>query len=136
MTTLAIKYAFFAVIAILINLLTQYVSLLFYNGIFGLCLAIIFGTFAGLLTKYILDKNYIFYYQTKNKFYDFKKFVFYSAMGIITTIIFWGFEIGFDSFFKFNSAKYIGAIAGLVIGYVVKYNLDKKFVFRRYESHT
>ena len=51
-------------------------------------------------------------------------------MGILTTIIFWVVEIGFDIIFKFDSAKYIGATIGLSIGYIAKYILDKNFVFK------
>ena len=50
-------------------------------------------------------------------------------MGIFTTIIFWGTEIAFDVIFKSAGAKYIGAIIGLGIGYIIKYFLDKKYVF-------
>ncbi len=50
-------------------------------------------------------------------------------MGIFTTIIFWGTEIGFNAIFENQNAKYIGAIIGLSIGYAIKYFLDKKFVF-------
>ncbi len=89
-----------------------------------------FGTLAGLILKYILDKKYIFYHKPKNKKDDGKKFALYSLMGVFTTFIFWGFEIGFDFAFHSEIAKYIGAILGLSIGYVVKYFLDKKFVFK------
>lgn len=51
-------------------------------------------------------------------------------MGVFTTFIFWGFEIGFDLIFKTEMAKYIGAVFGLSIGYIIKYFLDKKFVFK------
>ncbi len=51
-------------------------------------------------------------------------------MGVFTTFIFWGFEIGFDVIFENQNAKYAGALLGLGIGYIVKYFLDKKFVFK------
>ena len=51
-------------------------------------------------------------------------------MGVFTTLIFWGFEITFDYIFNNENAKYAGAVIGLSIGYIVKYLLDKKFVFR------
>jgi len=50
-------------------------------------------------------------------------------MSVFTTIIFWGTEIGFDVIFDNDNAKYLGAVIGLSIGYIVKYFLDKKFVF-------
>lgn len=130
---LVFKYALFAVIAMLANIGTQYVGLLVYSGEFALYLAIVFGTAVGLLVKYALDKKYIFYYFSKGVKDDFKKFVLYSIMGIATTLIFWGFELGFDAVFKIDSAKYIGAVIGLTIGCVIKFNLDKRFVFIKNE---
>lgn len=127
---MAIRYIYFAVISTLVNLLFQYISFYFYNGFLSLYVAMFFGTLSGLVLKYILDKKYIFYHKPKNKKDDGKKFLLYSLMGIFTTFIFWGFEIGFNILFESEIAKYIGAIIGLSIGYVVKYFLDKKFVFK------
>ena len=50
-------------------------------------------------------------------------------MGIFTTIIFWGTEIIFNTLSQSPYAKYLGAVIGLSIGYVIKYFLDKKYVF-------
>jgi len=124
---IAIRYIIFASISTIVNLAFQYISFLIYNGYFSLYFAIFNGTLSGLIIKYILDKKFIFYHKPKNKFDDGKKFFLYSLMGVFTTIIFWGFEIIFD---KFWNMKYIGAIIGLSIGYIIKYNLDKKFVFK------
>ena len=124
------KYVNFAIASTLVNLVFQYISFYFYNGFLSLYVAMFFGTLSGLILKYILDKKYIFYHETKTKKEDGRKFLLYSLMGVFTTFIFWGFEIGFDFMFGNDIAKYIGALIGLSIGYVVKYNLDKKFVFK------
>jgi putative flippase GtrA len=126
---LVVKYSVFAVISILLNLFFQYLSFLVYSGINSLFIAMFFGTLAGLVTKYALDKNYIFYHTPTDKTDDARKFALYSFMGVFTTIIFWGTEIAFDTMFETPYAKYIGAIIGLVIGYIIKYFLDKKYVF-------
>lgn len=126
---LAIKYTIFAVISTLFNLLFQYFSFLMYEGFASLYLAMFIGTLAGLVVKYILDKKFIFYHVVEDKKDDAKKFALYSLMGVFTTIIFWGTEIAFDTFFQDPNAKYLGAVIGLSIGYVIKYFLDKKFVF-------
>jgi putative flippase GtrA len=128
---LVLKYSFFAVVAITANILFQYVSFALYSGAFGLYIAMFWGTLAGLVIKYTLDKRYIFYHITKNKIDDGKKFVLYSTTGAFTTMIFWGSELGFNALFQSNYSKYIGAILGLSIGYVTKYFLDKKYVFIR-----
>lgn len=126
---LALKYTLFAAISILVNLLFQYLSFRLYNGYASLYLAMFIGTLAGLMTKYILDKKWIFYHIPKDKKDDAKKFILYSVMGVFTTIIFWGTEIAFDYLFANPNAKYLGAIIGLSVGYVIKYHLDKNYVF-------
>lgn len=126
---LTVKYAFFAVIATTVNLGLQYLSLLVYSGIFDLYIAMIAGTGAGLIVKYILDKKFIFYYTVKNKKEDVGKFLVYTLMGVITTLIFWGTELCFNALFHFDSAKYIGGAIGLTAGYIIKYLLDRKYVF-------
>jgi len=125
----AFKYILFAGISTLFNLLFQYLSFLVYSDLGSLYIAMFAGTLAGLVVKYVLDKKFIFYHKVKDKKDDAKKFVLYSLMGVFTTIIFWGTEIAFDSLYKYQNAKYLGAIIGLSIGYVIKYFLDKKFVF-------
>jgi len=127
---IAIRYIVFAIISTIVNLLFQYLSFEIYDGFLALYLAMFLGTLAGLVLKYILDKKYIFFHTPKSKKDDGKKFLLYSLMGLFTTFIFWGFEIGFDYLFQDENAKYLGAVIGLSIGYIVKYNLDKKFVFK------
>ncbi len=126
---LAIKYAIFAAISTLVNLFFQWLSFLLYNGFGSLYVAMAVGTLAGLVAKYILDKKWIFYHTPKDKKDDAKKFVLYSFMGVFTTIIFWGTEMAFYYFIPYPYAKYIGAVIGLSVGYIIKYFLDKKYVF-------
>ena len=127
---IAFRYVLFAVLSTLVNLGFQYLSFLAYSGFLSLYIAMFFGTLAGLVLKYILDKKYIFFHMPKSKKDDGKKFLLYSLMGVFTTFIFWGFEIAFDALLDFENAKYLGAVVGLSIGYIVKYKLDKKFVFK------
>ena len=126
---IVIKYTIFAVISTLFNLLFQYFSFLIYEGFASLYIAMFMGTLAGLVVKYILDKKFIFYHEVENKKDDAKKFALYSLMGVFTTIIFWGTEIAFDALSQDPNAKYLGAVIGLSIGYIIKYFLDKKYVF-------
>ncbi len=126
---IVIKYTIFSAISILFNLLFQYFSFLVYIGFGSLYAAMFFGTLAGLIVKYILDKKFIFYHTPTDKKDDAKKFALYSLMGVFTTIIFWGSEIAFDTLSQDPNAKYLGAIIGLSVGYIIKYFLDKKYVF-------
>ena len=126
---LVLKYTLFAVVSTLFNLFFQYCVFQVYGGFGSLYMAMAAGTLVGLLTKYVLDKKYIFYHTPKDKKDDVGKFMLYSCMGVLTTIIFWGTEIGFNAVFTSPEAKYVGAVIGLTTGYVIKYFLDKKFVF-------
>lgn len=127
---IAVKYALFAAISTLLNLIAQYLSFQLYSGYASLYVAMFFGTLAGLLSKYILDKKFIFYHTPRNRRDDSRKFILYSFVGAFTTIPFVLSEMAFDYFFQYENAKYIGAVVGLTIGYVSKYFLDKKYVFK------
>ena len=126
---LVIKYVIFAVISTLFNLLFQYITFLFYSGLGSLYLAMFVGTIAGLVVKYVLDKKLIFYHKVESNEDDVKKFALYSLMGVFTTIIFWGVEMAFHYLISDPNSKYVGAVIGLSIGYVIKYFLDKRYVF-------
>ncbi|MBL0703843.1 MAG: GtrA family protein [Sulfurospirillum sp.] len=123
------KYIIFAIISTLFNLAFQYLSFKVYLGFGSLYVAMFAGTLSGLIVKYVLDKKFIFYHEVKDKKDDAHKFALYSLMGVFTTAIFWTTEIAFDKLFTDPNAKYLGAVIGLAIGYVIKYFLDKKFVF-------
>lgn len=127
----AYKYTLFALTAILVNLISQDIIIRVYTGIFSLYVSIFLGTLIGLLVKYILDKKYIFSFQTIDLTEDGKKFILYSLMGVGTTLVFWGFELSFDYLFQTKIMRYTGAALGLTIGYTSKYYLDKHFVFVR-----
>lgn len=51
-------------------------------------------------------------------------------MGLLTTVIFWGFEFSFYYIFRDPKMRYIGGVVGLSIGYFIKYHLDKRYTFR------
>ncbi|MBF0551006.1 MAG: GtrA family protein [Deltaproteobacteria bacterium] len=127
--SLVIKYALFAILATEVNILGQDITSRFYHGQYELYLSMFCGTMAGLVVKYVLDKKYIFCYKTNSLADDTRKFILYSAMGVITTLVFWGVEIGFDHLFGARYMRYLGGAIGLTIGYLVKYQLDKRLVF-------
>lgn len=129
-TRIATLYILFAMIATTINIGAQDLCTRVYTGPFSILLSITIGTAAGLVAKYILDKNYIFRFETRDTLHDSKLFALYSIMGLATTAIFWGFEFTFQHIFESKEMRYLGGIIGLAIGYFTKYHLDKKFVFR------
>ncbi len=127
--TLILRYAAFAVVATIANLATQRLVLQFGDTGGYFAAAVGAGTIVGLVIKYILDKRWIFYdLETGMKNHS-RKFSLYTAMGLITTAIFWGTETAFWLIWHTDIMRELGAILGLSVGYVVKYNLDRRFVF-------
>lgn len=127
--SLVLRYSLFALIATLVNLLTQEISMQLYSDRYALYLSIAAGTLTGLYTKFLLDKRYIFAFETQGLGEHSKHFFLYSLMGVFTTAIFWGTELGFDYIFNDRGMRYLGGAIGLALGYWIKYQLDKRFVF-------
>ena len=92
-------------------------------------LAVFAGTALGLVVKYALDKRWIFADTETGLRAHSRKFGLYTAMGLVTTAIFWAMETGFWLAFGTHAAREVGAVLGLAVGYVVKYQLDRRFVF-------
>lgn len=121
-------YGLFALIAIIANIVTQDFIMRF-GGDLVIWPSVMGGTFIGICIKYFLDKRYIFRFQTTHIRQDIRSFVLYSSMGLLTTGIFWGFELTFHYLFKTKVMWYLGGFLGLAIGYVIKYYLDKQYSF-------
>jgi putative flippase GtrA len=128
-TKIAVLYTLFAVLSTAINIGSQMLSIWIYKGPLSVEISILVGTVMGLPLRYFLEKRYIFNFTSKNLVHDGKLFVFYSAMGVITTLIFWGTEYTFHLIYDTDFMRYLGGVFGLSIGFYVKYQLDKKYVF-------
>lgn len=126
---LILRYAAFAVIATLANLVVQRAVLFFGDSAFYFAAAVAAGTLAGLFIKYFLDKRWIFYDLNTDLRTHGRQFTLYTAMGLVTTVIFWGTETAFWLIWRTDLMRELGAVIGLSIGYVVKYNLDRHYVF-------
>ncbi|WP_421780375.1 GtrA family protein [Kiloniella litopenaei] len=126
---LLVSYSLFAIVATIANIASQDLFLRAYSGPFALVLSVGVGTAVGLVTKYLLDKRYIFRYRTSGMGHESKVFMLYTMMGFLTTAVFWAFEFGFHFIFDDKMMRYLGGIIGLGIGYWIKYQLDKKYVF-------
>lgn len=122
-------YALFAAFATVANIAVQYITVLSYSGHYSLWVSIALGTLCGLILKYILDKRYIFKQQSGSLAQEGNQFLLYSVMGVVTTLIYLAMELAFDIIFDSLLMRYIGAALGLTIGYLVKYQLDKHYVF-------
>ena len=118
LNTLILRYAAFAVIATVANLATQRVVLQFEDTGLFFATAVLAGTVVGLIIKYLLDKRWIFYdVETGVKNHS-RKFTLYTAMGTVTTAIFWGSETAFWLIWQTDVMRELGAVIGLGIGYV------------------
>lgn len=126
----ALLYALGALLAIVVNIGTQELALVFLAGFPGeVVLSVVSGTVTGLVFKYVWDKALIFGYRTHSTSRNLQTFAGYTLTGLGTTAIFWGFEFGFDLLFGTKLMRYVGGVIGLIIGYVLKYQLDRRYVF-------
>ena len=126
---LVLRYGAFAIVAMLANLGAQRLVLGFWEGGYTLAMAIFVGTGVGLAVKYVLDKRWIFFDTSTGVATHSRKFALYTLMGVVTTAIFWGAETVAWVLWHTDLAREAGAVLGLTVGYVVKYRLDKRFVF-------
>jgi putative flippase GtrA len=122
-------YAVFAGISIGANLGSQSLSFHLYSGAYSVPISMCVGTAVGLVVKYLLDKAWIFRYEHRSVAHGARTFALYVAMGLGTTLVFWAVEFAADALFHGEAARLAGGALGLVIGYVTKYHLDKRFVF-------
>tara|TARA_B100001939_G_C16934645_1_gene615494 strand:+ start:1474 stop:1854 length:381 start_codon:yes stop_codon:yes gene_type:complete len=116
-------YFGFAVVATVLNLICQNILIFLEYEVY---LQILGGTLIGLVSKYYLDRQYVFK-DTKTNIAG--SFIMYSLFGALLTPLWWVIEIIFIYLFGTILAQNIGAILGLAICYYLKYLLDKKYVF-------
>lgn len=122
----AALYALFAVASAAVNLGVQALVLVL-NG--PVLVALAAGTIAGLPVKYVLDKRYIFRFRTERLSQDGPLFVRYVVMSLATTLLFWVVEWVTHQLTSDTVWTLLGGAVGLVVGYLVKYHLDKRYVF-------
>lgn len=124
-----LRYVLFAVISTVANLAAQ--ELVVRIGPGGpLWPSILAGTAAGFLVKYALDKKWVFYDPYGGHRDEIQKITLYGLFSVLTTIVFWGFEVTFWTLWGTKAAKYTGAVLGLGVGYAIKFALDRAYVFR------
>jgi putative flippase GtrA len=124
-----LRYVLFAVVATVVNLAAQEAAIRL-APIAPLTVSILAGTAAGFAVKYILDKKWIFYDAYTSHRDEARKVALYALFSVVTTLVFWGFEVTFWTIWRTDVAKYAGAVVGLAIGYAAKFALDQTYVFR------
>ena len=131
MLRIAILYGAFSLLSIALNIITQMGVVALLGGAWTIPLSVLAGTATGLFAKYVLDKRWIFRYVPRDRAEDARKFAHYVATGLFTTGVFWGTEYLFHILFHTDMMRYVGGVIGLIIGYALKYRLDKRYVFSR-----
>lgn len=127
--TLVLRYGAFAALATFANLAAQRAVLWFGETTLFYVAAVALGTAVGLVSKYLLDKRWIFFDTETGIRAHGRKFTKYAAMGLLTTALFWATETLFWLTWRTDAMRELGAILGLAAGYALKYNLDRRFVF-------
>ncbi|MEP1144739.1 MAG: GtrA family protein [Henriciella sp.] len=127
-----IYYWLAAVLAILINIGSQWAFVMTFGQSDTMVItSVLVGTITGFLAKYILDKVLVFEVAFEASGEEVRQFFFYGVTGVITTLIFWGTELGFHIAFEQEVMRYVGGVVGLCVGYCLKFVLDSMFVFRK-----
>ena len=127
--TTAFRYVLFAILSTLVNFAAQE-AVITTMPTDTLLPSILAGTAAGFVVKYLLDKYWIFYDGYASAGSEARKVTLYGLFSVLTTLIFWASEIAFWSIWQTDLAKYTGGALGLAFGYALKYQLDRRFVFR------
>jgi putative flippase GtrA len=130
---IAFRYVLFAAISMLANLGMQEVLVRLWPNA-SLTIPILAGTIVGFLVKYFLDKRWIFVDRYTGPIHELRKVILYGAFSVLTTFVFWIFEVSFWVIWQTDTAKYAGAVLGLSIGYGAKYALDRNIVFGKRDA--
>ncbi len=99
-----VRYVLFAVVATLANLITQEAVIRF-APVAPLTLSILMGTAAGFVLKYGLDKKWVFEDDYGGHRQELQKITLYGAFSVLTTLVFWGFEVAFWMIWQTDLAK-------------------------------
>ncbi len=126
-------YWFFVVLSIALNISIQEIVFFLESKdsiLQASMVAMIIAIIITFIFKYIADKKYVYKYEIE-KMYDKKSLVFYLIFSLFTTFLFFVVELFFIFVLKdIEFKKEIGATLGLLIGYIIKFILDKNITFK------
>lgn len=92
-------------------------------------LSMLAGTLAGPPFKYVLEKRFVFNYKSESLAHDGQLFASFMLTAGPATLVFWGVEWAFHVMYGSDAMRYLGGAIGLSLGAVLKYHLDRRFVF-------
>lgn len=124
-----LRYVVAAVLSVIANLLAQEATV---RGLppAPLMVSIVMGTGVGFLVKHVIDKRWTFRESYTTHRGEIQRVTLSALFAVLTTMIFWSFELSFHALWQTDLAKYTGAVLGLSIGYLIKFRLDRRLVFR------
>lgn len=124
-----LRYAISAVVSVAANLAGQQLTVI---GVLAapLIASIIVGTIVGFIVKYVIDKTWTFREPYTTHTAEAHRITLSGFFSVLTTLVFWAFELGFFAIWQTDFAKYTGAILGLSLGYIIKFWLDQRLIFR------
>ena len=117
-------YFLFALFASVVNVIGQHIFLNYNENLF---FAVFVGSAAGLVFKYVLDSSIVF---DGKKPINIRTFFIYAFFGACITPIIWIVEVIFLNIFGTVFMRDIGALLGLALAYFIKYEMDKRYVFK------
>jgi putative flippase GtrA len=129
--TLKVRYAAFAVVATALNFAAQQGALALYRGPFDVPASIVAGTAVGFVVKYGLDKYFIFDERELEAGHMTRQVALYGLTAVASTLVFWAMEIVFWIATGDVPWKYFGGAIGISLGYVLKFLLDRRWVFQK-----
>lgn len=134
-----IRYLIFAAIAIALNMLVFSAAKFILEQLFNYpdfaviikYTAKLMGIASGFMLKYILDKKYVFNDSKGTLQEEAQKVGIYGLLSIFTTLLLFVISEGVERIIDWKYEVYAGWLIGLIIGYLLKYFLDKRFVFKQ-----
>ena len=116
-------YFLFALLASIVNVIGQHIFLNYNENLF---FAVIAGSAAGLVFKYVLDSSIVF---EGKKPINIRTFIIYAFFRACITPIIWIVEVIFLNTFGTVFMIDVGAFLGLGLVYYINYEMDKRYVF-------
>lgn len=128
------QYAIAAFGATVVNIGAQWLIVkTFGSGSSVIYISVLIGTVVGLIAKFAMDK-YLIFSDKAGGSQAITQMTKYAATGILTTLVFWGVELGFHYAYGSDLMRYVGGVVGLAVGYTLKYMIDTKYVFTHVET--
>lgn len=125
-----VAYLLFGFLASALNIGSQAISFYFMGrDTQDVFIAMVVGTAVGFVFKYYVDKKVIFKHTSITVSMEGVVALKYTLFSILTTLVYILFEMFAHTYFEHCCKEEVGAALGLLVGYIIKYYLDKHYTF-------